>query len=286
MNLRRILLWGVPALFALELLSLYTVGQSEQALVVRLGRPVGVEASPGLHAKIPFIDTVVLYDTRLAPLEPPSEQIILGDQKRIEVQVYARYRITDPLLFSRALRTNEQARSQLTQLVSSSVRRALGQVMLSKLLSAERDSITDGVLQEVRAKALPLGITVNDVRIRRADLPPETSQAIYDRMKSERQRQAKELRAQGFQWAQQIQGRADRERTVILSEAQRQSLATRGQGDADASRLYAQAFGRDAKFYEFYRAMQTYRTALAESNPTVVLSPNSELLKYFGSGPR
>jgi membrane protease subunit HflC len=286
MSLRRVLLWGVPALVVLELLSLYTVGQAEAALVVRLGRPVGVQSDPGLHAKLPFVDTVVLYDTRLAALEPPSEQIILGDQKRIEVQVYARYRITDPLLFSRALRTNEQARSQLTQIVSSSVRRALGQVMLLRLLSPERDAITDGVLQEVRAKALPLGITVADVRIRRADLPPETSQAIYDRMKSERQRQAKELRAQGFQWAQQIQGKADRERTVILSEAQRQSLATRGQGDADAARIYAQAYGRDAKFYEFYRAMLTYRQALAESSPTLVLSPNSEFLKYFGSGPR
>ena len=283
MSARRVVLVTVLALAALGLLSLFTVEQTEQALVVRLGRPVDVVRAPGLHLKVPFTDSVVFYDTRLLPLEPPSEQIILGDQKRLEVQVYARYQITDPLLYYQSIRTVEQGRSQLTQIVSSAVRRALGQVKLIALLGEERRSITDVVLQEAIDRAKPLGITVADVRIRRADLPAETSQAIYDRMKSERQRQAKELRAQGFEWAQQIQSRADRERTVILSQAQRQALTTRGQGDAEANRIYAQAFGRDPKFFEFYRAMQTYRQALADSNPTVVLSPSSELLRYFGS---
>jgi len=286
MSRNRLLLAAAVLLGALALSSLYTVAQSEQALVVRLGAPVEVQRTPGLHVKLPLIDTLVTYDARLDPLEPPPEQIILGDQKRIEVQVYARYRIADPLKFFRAVRTQEQARSQLAQIVTSSLRRALGQVMLSALLSEERDRITLGVLQESVAKAQPLGIEVVDVRIRRADLPPETSQAIYDRMKSERQRQAKELRAQGFQWAQQIQSKADRERTVILSEATRQSLTTRGQGDAEAGRIYAGAFGRDPHFYEFYRAMQTYKQALAESNPTLVLSPNSDLLRYFGNAPK
>ena len=287
MSRARTIAWSAGlALLALAALSLFTVEQTEQALVVRLGKPVDVEHLPGLHTKLPFVDSVIFYDTRLLPLEPPLEQIILGDQKRLEVQVYARYQITDPLLYYQSVRTMEQARSQLTQIVSSALRRALGQVMLTALLSKERLAITDIVLQEASAKARPLGITLADVRIRRADLPPETSQAIYDRMKSERQRQAKELRAQGFEWAQQIQSHADRERTVILSEAQRQSLTVRGQGDAEASRLYAQAFGRDPKFFEFYRAMQTYRQALAEASPTVVLAPNSELLKYFGNGPR
>ena len=279
-------LWAIAAGVALAVLigmSLFTVEQTEQALVVRLGKPVDVEHNPGLHGKMPFVDTVIFYDTRLLPLEPPLEQIILGDQKRLEVQVYARYQVTDPLLFYQSVRTMEQARSQLTQIVSSALRRALGQVMLTALLSTERRAITDVVLQESIGKARALGITVADVRIRRADLPPETSQAIYDRMKSERQRQAKELRAQGFEWAQQIQSRADRDRTVILSEAQRQSLTTRGQGDAEANRIYAQAFGRDPKFFEFYRAMQTYRQSLSDSAPTLVLSPNSELLKYFGA---
>ncbi len=264
--------------------SLYTVVQTEQALVVRLGKPVSAVSDPGLHLKMPLIDTVIGYDTRLLPLEPPIEQIILGDQKRIEVEVYARFRIAEPLLFYQAVRTLEQGRSQLMQIVSSSLRRELGQVTLTTLLSEQRDRITDLVLGEVQSRSKALGIAVVDVRIRRADLPPETSQAIYDRMKSERQRQAKELRAQGFEWAQQIQARADRERTVTLSEAQQQALTIRGQGDAEANRLFATAFGKDPRFFEFYRAMQTYRQALADSNPTLVLSPNSELLKYFNAG--
>jgi membrane protease subunit HflC len=281
---RQLVLGLLFALAVVAMLSLFTVDQTEQALVVRLGRPVDVEHDPGLHAKVPFVDTVLFYDTRLLPLEPPLEQIILGDQKRLEVQVYARYQITDPLLYYQSVRTSEQARSQLTQIISSALRRALGQVKLTALLSEERRHISDIILQESIDKSRPLGITVADVRIRRADLPPETSQAIYDRMKSERQRQAKELRAQGFEWAQQIQSRADRDRTVILSEAQRQSLTTRSQGDAEANRIYAQAFGRDPKFFAFYRAMQTYRQSLAESNPTLVLTPGSDLLKYFGNG--
>jgi membrane protease subunit HflC len=281
---RRIAWIAGAVVLVLVLMSLYTVDQSEQALVVRLGRAEKVERDAGLHTKMPLLDTVIYYDTRLLPLEPPLEQIILGDQKRLEVQVYARYQIADPLLYYQAVRTLEQGRSQLTQIVSSATRRALGQVVLTAMLGEERKQITDVILQECVEKAKPLGISVADVRIRRADLPTETSQAIYDRMKSERQRQAKELRAQGYEWAQQIQSRADRERTVILSEAQRLSLTTRGQGDAEASRIYAQAFGRDPKFYEFYRAMQTYRQALADSNPTLVLSPNSDLLKFFGSG--
>jgi membrane protease subunit HflC len=281
---RKALLVAGIALALLALLSTYTVEQTEQALVVRLGKPETVAHEAGLHAKLPFVDTVIFYDTRLLPLEPPLEQIILGDQKRLEVQVYARYQIADPLLYYQSVRTSEQARSQLTQIISSALRRALGQVKLTALLSEERRHISDIILQESIDKSKPLGIAVADVRIRRADLPPETSQAIYDRMKSERQRQAKELRAQGFEWAQQIQSRADRDRTVILSEAQRQSLTTRGQGDAEANRIYAQAFGRDPKFFAFYRAMQTYRQALADANPTLVLTPSSDLLKYFGNG--
>jgi membrane protease subunit HflC len=275
---------GAVALAIVLWASLYMVAQTEQALVVRLGEPRSVVAAPGLHIKMPLIDTVIYYDTRLLPLEPAVEQIILGDQKRIELQSYARFRIVNPLLFYQTLRTLEQARSQLTQIVSSSLRRELGQIKFSDLLSANRHQVTDTVLQEVAAQAATRGIEMADVRIRRAGLPPETSQAIYDRMKSERQRQAKELRAQGFEWAQRIQAKADGERTVILSEAQRQSLTTRGQGDAEASRLYAQTFSRDPKFFEFYRAMQTYRQALADSNPTLILAPNSELLKYFGAG--
>ena len=186
----------------------------------RLGAPVGVTDKPGLNFKAPFIDRVYVTSRRSLLLEPPVEQVIMGDQKRLEVQPYARFRIVDPLLFYQALQTNEAAEAQLAQLVSSSARRALGQIPLRALLTEERGHVLDVIKTEVAAKAEPLGVAVDEVRFHRADLPVETSQAIYDRMKSEREREAKELRAEGFQWAQQIQARADHDRTVMLSEAQ------------------------------------------------------------------
>lgn len=282
----KIAVFGIAALAFWTLnAALYTVGETQQALVVRLGAPMGVAGEPGLKVKVPLIDTIIYYDTRLLPLDPPAEQIILGDQKRIEVDTYTRFRIADPLRFYQSLRTVEQARAQLTQIVSSSLRRELGQVMLHALLSEERTRIVDNIQQEVAEKARSLGIEVVEVRIHRADLPFETSQAIYDRMKSERQREAKELRAQGFEWAQEIQAKADRERTVILSEAQRQSKITRGEADAQANQLFAEAFGRDPQFYKLYRSLQTYRQALADSGPTLVLSPDAAFLRDFTTGP-
>ena len=212
--------------------SLYTVAENQQALVVRLGKPMGLAGAPGLKAKMPLIDGITYYETRLLPLEPPAEQVILGDQKRLEVQTYIRFRISDPLRFYQSVRTVEQARAQMAQIVSSSLRRELGQVMLQALLSDQRTRIVADIQKEVIEKVEPLGIEVAEVRIHRADLPYETSQAIYDRMKSEREREAKELRAQGFEWAQAIQAKAERERTVILSEAQRQATITRGAADA------------------------------------------------------
>lgn len=247
--------------------ALYTVGEMQQALVVRMGAPVDLIKTPGLKLKFPLIDTVSYYDTRLLTLAPPSEQVILGDQKRLEVETYVRYRIADPLRFYQSLRTVDQANAQLTQLVSSSLRRELGQVMLKSLLSAERPQIVEHIQKEVVEKAKSLGIEITEVRFHRADLPFETSQAIYDRMKSERQREAKELRAQGFEWAQQIQAKADRERAVLISEAQRQSKITHGEADAKANQIFAQAFGRDPQFYKFYRTLQTYRHALSEAVP-------------------
>ena len=273
-----VLLWSLGA-------SLYTVSEMQQALVVRLGAPVDLVKSPGLNLKLPLIDTVFFYDTRLLTLAPPSEQVILGDQKRLEVETYARYRITDPLLFYKSVRTVDQANAQLTQLLSSSLRRELGQVMLKSLLSDQRPAIVQRIQNEVAEKAKPLGLEVAEVRFHRADLPFETSQAIYDRMKSERQREAKELRAQGFEWAQQIQAKAERERSVLISDAQRQSKITHGEADAKANQIFAQAFGRDPQFYKLYRTLQTYRHALADAAPTLVLSPDTAFLKDFKQGP-
>jgi membrane protease subunit HflC len=274
------------ALIWLASASFYTVSEGQQALVVRLGAPVGVDDKPGLKLKAPLIDSVFTYDTRLLLLLPATEQVILGDQKRLEAQPYARYRIVDPLRFYQALRTDEQARAQLAQIVSSSMRRELGQVTLAQLLTPERTKILDAVRDEVAAKTRPLGVEIDEVRFHRADLPFETSQAIYDRMKSERQREAKELRAQGFEWAQQIQSKADRERTVALSDAQRDATILRGQGDAEASRKLSDAFSKDEAFYKFYREVQSYKRALADSGATLMLTPTSAFLDLLTSGPK
>ena len=278
---------GAGAFFLLWLLSntLYTVSEAQQALIVRLGAPIGVVNEPGLKFKLPLVDSVIDYDKRLLTVEPTVEQVILGDQKRIEVQTYTRFRIADPLRFYNAVRTVELAEPQLGQLVSSSLRRELGQVTLSSLLSEMRPHIVELIQSEVADKAKDLGIEVLEVRFHRADLPLETSQAIYDRMTSERQREAKELRAQGFEWAQLIQAKADRERTVILSEAQRQAKITRGMADAEANQILSSAFGKDPHFYKLYRTLQTYRQALANAGPTLVLSPDTEFMRYFKTGP-
>ena len=268
-------------------LSLFSVAQWEQALIVRLGKPVGTVTEPGLTFKLPFVDAVVVYEKRLLPLEPGVDQIILGDQKRIEVETFSLFRIDDPLRFYQSVGTVDQARSQLSQIVSTTLRKQLGKIELPALLTAERDAITARLTAEVAQQAAPIGVRVVDVRIRRADLPVETSQAIYDRMTSERVREAKELRAQGFEWGQQIRAKADRERTVLLSEAQRDSQEARGQGDAEASRIAAQAYGTDTDFFELYRTLQLYRTAFAQQqgSPTVVLTPSNSLMKFFDQGP-
>ncbi len=277
----------VGALVALWLLasSLYTVSEGEQVLVVRQGAPIGVISAPGLKAKIPLVDSVIRYDARLLTLEPPPEQVILGDQKRIVVQAYTRYRIANPLRFNQSVQTLEIAAPQLGQIVSSALRRVLGQVALPSLLSAQRVGIVDQIQAEVADKARAMGLEVAEVRLHRADLPLETSQAIYDRMKSERQREAKELRAQGFEWAQEIQAKAERERTVTLSEAQRQARITRGEADGAANSILAQAFGEDPAFYRLYRSLQTYRQALADTGATLVLSPDAAFLRSLKAGP-
>jgi membrane protease subunit HflC len=281
-----LILLGAVALAAfVALSSIYTVNEGESALVVRLGAPVGVETRPGLKFKAPFIDTVIVNDSRLLFLEPQSEQVILGDQKRIVAQLYTRFRIVDPLRFTQSLRNLTEARAQLSQVVSTAMRREFGQMNLPTLLSSRRRDVIQSVHAEVSAKFSSLGVEVMEVRLHRADLPLETSQAIYDRMKSERQREAKEVRAQGFEWGQQISAKADRERTIILSEAQQQAQMARGEGEAEASRLLSDAQKGDPGFYMFYRSLQSYRQSLADSAPVLLLTPDSEFLRALKTGP-
>ena len=274
-------------ILALWLLSVtaYVVTETDEVLIIRLGAPIGVVQKPGLNFKVPTMDTVIYYDNRQLLLQPPSEQVILGDQKRLEVQTYARYRIVDPLRFYQSLRTLDQANLQLGQLISSSLRKQLGQVSLPTLLSSDRIAVVDKIQAEVLAKGKSMGVEFSEVRFLKANLPLATSQAIYERMQSERHREAKELRAQGAEWAQQIQSKADKDKLAIISEAQRTAKIARGQGDATANQIMSEAFGHDAKFYRLYRSLQTYRQSLAESAPILFLSPDSAFLRDLKTGP-
>jgi membrane protease subunit HflC len=263
----------------------FVVQQAQLALLVRLGKPVDTLSEPGLYVKYPLIDAAVFYDEHLLSLQPPLDQIILGDQKRIEVVTLSRFRIDNPLRFFQSVGAEDQARINLSQIVSSTVRKQLGKIALPALLTQERDKITDAIRTEVAQQAEDLGVVVTDVRILRAELPAETSQAIYERMTSERVREAKELRAQGFEWAQEIRSKADRDRAVLLSDSLRKSETERGAADAEANRVAVAAYGQNPEFYDLYRTLQVYRSALTQGSPTYVLAPSNELMKFFDAGP-
>ncbi|WP_448188873.1 protease modulator HflC [Azospirillum sp. sgz301742] len=272
---------GVLVLLILASASLFTVTQAQQALVVQLGAIKREIQEPGLHAKIPFIEDVVYIDRRVLDLDPPVEQVILADQKRLDVDAFARYRIIDPKLYFQSLRTEQAANAQMGSVVNSAMRRVLGSVTLLAVLSDERPRVMNDIRTQVNAEAKQRGIEIVDVRIRRADLPEETSQAIFARMRSEREREAAEARAQGQEQSQQIKARAERERTVILAEAQRDAQIQRGEGDNQALKTIADATSSDPQFYGFYRSLEAYRKALNKDDTTLVLSPNGEFFRYF-----
>ncbi len=279
-NLQYIL--GIGLIGAVVLLSsAYIVKQPEQALVLQFGEPMRVVKDAGLKFKVPFIQNTVFYDKRLLNLDPPAQEVILNDKKRLDVDSFTRYRIVDPLKFYQTVRTETQARSKLEEIVNSSVRKVLGRVTLQELLSQQRKQIMSDISEAVKKDAAQIGVDVAEVRIRRADLPIEVLQAINDRMKSERDREAKEFRAQGQQAAQQIRATADKERTIIIAEAEKQAQELRGQGDQEATSLWNKAANADPRFYAFYRSLEAYRKALAQENNSLVLSPESEFFKYF-----
>jgi membrane protease subunit HflC len=261
--------------------SLFIVDQTQIALVLQFGQPRRVIRHPGLEVKRPFIENVIYYENRLLDLEPPPEEVIVSDQKRLVVDTYTRYRITDPLLFYQTVSTEAGVRARLAALVSGSLRRVLGNVTLSQLLSFQRAEIMHQIRDDVSAQGKSFGIDVVDVRIRRADLPEENSQAIFARMESERKQQAAQYRGEGAEAAQTVRANADRERTVILAEAQRDAQRVRGEGDAQSIKLYADAFGQDKEFFAFYRSMQAYRDALNGRTTSFVLSPDSGFFRFF-----
>ena len=259
----------------------FVVKQTEQAIVLMLGDPQPGIRGPGLHFKLPFVQNVVYFEARILDYAPPQEEIIAADQKRLVVDSFARYRIADPLEFYKSVGTEISARARLAGILSASLRRVVGGETLASVLSEERVDIMERIRTDTNEAASKFGIDVVDFRIRRADLPAANADAIYQRMQSEREREAREFRAQGAELAQRIRARAEREKTVLIAESQRQSQVLRGQGDGDAIRIYADAFGQDPQFFAFYRSMEAYRKALKSDGTTMVLSPDSDFFAYF-----
>jgi modulator of FtsH protease HflC len=263
--------------------SVFTVQQTEQALVVRFGAPVQVVTDPGLHFKVPFTDTVIPIDNRILDLENPAQEIIASDQKRLVVDAFARYRIKNALKFYQRVGSIQAANLQLSTLLNSGLRRVLGEVTLIQVVRDQREELMARIRDQLDHEADGYGIQVVDVRIRRADLPDENSQAVYLRMKTERQREASEFRAQGNQKALEIRSNADREATVIVAEANSKAEQTRGEGDAERNRMFAEAYGQDPDFFAFYRSMTAYENGLKSNDTRFLLRPDSDFFRYFGS---
>jgi membrane protease subunit HflC len=262
--------------------SLFTVYQTKQALVVRLGDPVAIIPDPGLHVKLPFVDTVIDIDNRILDLENPAQEVFASDQRRLMIDAFARYRIKDPLRFYQTVSNVEGANLRLSSLLNAALRRVLGEATLIDVVRYERSALMAKVREQLDTEARGFGIEVVDARIRRADLPEQNSQAVYERMKTKRQQQAAEIRGEGSQKAQEIRAKADRDVTVLVAEATSKAEQTRGQGDAERNRIFADAYSKDPDFFAFYRSMQAYETGLRPNDTRLVLRPDTDFFKYFG----
>jgi membrane protease subunit HflC len=272
----------VAAVILIALYSaLFSVYQTQQALVLRFGEPVRIIDQPGLNAKIPLIDSVIFLDKRILDLENPSQEVIASDQKRLVVDAFARYRITDPLRFYQSVGTIEGANSRLAIVLNSALRRVLGESTFIQVVRDQREELMNRIRDQVNREAAGFGISVIDVRIRRADLPEANSQAVFQRMQTERQREAAEIRAQGAQASQGIRANADRQSTVIVAEATSTGDKLRGEGEAEKNRIFAEAYGKDKGFFDFYRSMQAYENGLKGDDTRLLLSPDSSFFRFF-----
>lgn len=264
-------------------LSVFIVDPTKQALVLRLGDPVRIAVDPGVYFKVPLIDHTVFIEKRILDLDSPPLEIIASDQKRLVVDAFGRFRIFDPLKFYQTYGTINVAETQLSQILNSSVRGVLGEASFIALVREQRQALMQRISEQVNTNARAFGIDIVDVKIRRADLPEANSQAIYQRMQTERQRQAAEIRAQGDQAANRIRAQADREATVIVAEANKSSEQIRGDGDAAVNKIYADAFNQDPEFFAFYRSMEAYRTGLRSDDTRLVVAPESQFFDYFAN---
>jgi modulator of FtsH protease HflC len=280
---------GIIGFFVLLLLgvglaigfSAFIVSQTHRAVVLQFGEPVRALDQPGLYWRTPFIQTVEQFDRRILDLQTDEQEVIASDQKRLIVDAFARYRISDPLAFYRAFRTEINARQRLTAIVDSTIRSVLGRATFIDLVRNKREALMKDTIKRVNDDVKDFGVEIVDVRIRRADLPEANQQAIYRRMQTERQREAAELRAQGSEQSQRIKATADRDVTVLLANANRDSERMRGEGDAERNRIYADAINKDRDFFAFYRSMQAYEESLKGAHTRIVVSPTSEFFRYF-----
>ena len=283
MKIQKIILPLLAIIGATIFFSVFIVKEVNQAIVLQFGDPKRIISNPGLNFKIPFIQNVVYLDKRILNLDAPPEEVIASDQKRLIVDAFARFKIVDPLKFYISVGDERVARSRLATIINSRIRNVLGQEELQTLLSVDRIKQMELIKEGVNAEAQNFGINIVDVRIKRADLPQANSEAIFRRMQTEREREAKEFRAKGAEMAVTITSTADKEVTVLLADAEKKSEIMKGAGDGERNKIFAEAFGRDPEFFAFYRAMQAYETALIGGETSLILSPDSEFFKFFGN---
>jgi len=280
--MKKILLPVIGVIAIVAFFSIFIVKEVNQAIVLQFGDPKKIILKPGLNFKLPFIQNVVFLDKRILNLDNDPEEVIAADQKRLIVDAIARFKIVDPLKFYISVGNERVARSRLSTIINSRIRGVLGTQELATLLSTDRARQMQIIQSQVNEEAKNFGINIVDVRIKRADLPPANSEAIYKRMQTEREREAKEFRAQGAEIAQKIRSTADKDVTVILAQANKKSEIMKGEGDGQRNKIFADAFGRDPQFFAFYRAMQAYEKALIGGETSLVLSPDSDFFKFFG----
>ena len=265
--------------------SAFTVRQTDHALVLRFGEPVsgrGLITRPGLHFKVPFIETVVYLDNRILDVETSKQEVLASDNNRIEVDAFLRYKIVDPLRFYQTVRSPQGAESQLGNVLNSAVRRVLGEANMPQIVRDQRAQLMVRIREQVETEAQKFGVTIKDVRIRRADLPRQISERVYSRMQTERAREAAEFRAQGAEQALRITSKADRDVVVLRAQAQQEADRLRGEGEAERNRIFAEAYGKDPEFFAFWRSMQAYETGLKSSDTRMIMAPNSQFFRYFG----
>ena len=269
--------------------SAFVVQQTQLALVLRFGEPVlgrGLITSPGLHFKIPFIEKVVFLDNRILDLETSKQEVLASDNNRIDVDAFLRYKIVDPLRFYQSVGDTQRAEGQLINVLNSAVRRVLGEANMPQIVRDQRSQLMVRIREQVEQEANKFGVTIKDVRIRRADLPRQISEKVFSRMQTERAREAAEFRAQGAEQAQRITSKADRDVVVLRAQAQQQADQLRGEGEAERNGIFADAYGKDPDFFSFWRSMQAYEAGLKSGDTRLILSPNSQFFRYFGSSGR